>query len=106
MPESVTVEPSVSVRRAPDTIALPSVEADHLLLLGTGEVPIVLRDSALAIWGLTETPTTPRDIALQVSELYTIDATEAIAQVSGFLAELIGHGLLVVDRPFQSGATS
>lgn len=58
-----------------------------------GSQPVVLIDTAAAIWRALETPGSVKDVTDRVAAEYGIDRVEILGQIAGFLESLRAQGL-------------
>jgi hypothetical protein len=77
--------PSVLVRRA----------ADFVVVLGAQDEPVVLRDSALAVWDAFAEPASIEDVATSLASVYDAPVTVIRPEVARVVDELAAIDALV-----------
>ena len=85
------------VRRHPDAFA--GRLDDELVIMSTSSGQYhCLNSTGTDIWDLMSEPRQVRDLAADLTALYEVEAEECASAVNLFLEDLLGRGLLLVDR--------
>lgn len=79
---------------------------ESLLVLGTGESPILIDRPGLAVWDVFEAPRTLAEAVEILSRSHGVTRTKVRADILPFLGELVEAGILTVNadpsRPEES----
>jgi coenzyme PQQ synthesis protein D (PqqD) len=92
--EPVAVQPSNRLAWAPDLLVRRSDRA-VLLCTNANPEPLVLRDSAIALWDEFEAGATPATVARELAARFGVEESNTARDIEFLVAELCRAGALI-----------